>query len=404
MDLNEDVQTVICDLLDTFDLLSLAQVNERVFVVVEEVLRRRFIKKWIFFCSPYSDDDHEYAAAYVEEFDDRIEIQHLPTVYTITQTFGHLISKLMIDHENHLPDDQSIHIFQAINLHCSETLRKFHIFIKSGDIFTEFEKPFKSVETVTLNGRFVNWGSSKMSFSEMFPSIKHLQLDTAKIQYENSTNQTLPHLEKFSTDVVGNMTLLTKDLIEDNPEIRCISILFGQPSVLQLVADKLKNLERLTLEYYHEYKVDGNTRFNFHFQNLKKFILRGSIMPTNITFGGKIEELEFQSHENGKWIELVVEHSATLKKLDFLSSLTGPEIEQLASAHLNIVRMRFIYTHAVSIENLFNLIKGCERLKKLELYVSSDELRGSTFDDLKKQWRNQWTVHMTGEYVYLDRN
>lgn len=405
MHLNFDCHQVICDFLDTFDLLSLVQVNRNLFTVVEEVLRRRFIKKWLVFRSPYNDFDPNFATAYGEEFENRIEIQDLQTVHTIIRTFGHLISKLMIAYEYVLPDSQSRPIYQAVNLHCSESLRKFHIVVKNGDIFSDFTIPFKNVEKVTLNGIFVNWGSSRLTFNELFPSIKRLNIESAKIEHVDAFNQSLPHLEELFTDTMANVSQLTRRLIQDNPQILRLSMVCAQPDVLQLVADKLPLLEHLMLEYYHEYKVDGNFSFNFNFQHLKSLILRGSTMPTNITLGN-IEDLEIsgESHQNAEWIDLVVQHNSTLKKLDFLSTLKDSEVMELANAHLNVVTLRFIYSHATSIESLLELIKSCEQLKRLELYVSPDELRASTFDALKNQLREKWTVHMAGDYLYLDHN
>lgn len=405
MHLNEDCQMVICDFLDIFHLLPLAKVNKNLLAIVEDVLKRRFIKKSLIFRSPYNDYSHKFAREYVNEFVNYIEIQHLPTVHTITQTFGHLIRKLMIAHEYKLPDNQSTPIYQAINMYCAETLQKFHIVIKNGDIFTKFKQPFKSVEQITLNGKFVNLDTPKLTFSVMFPTLKRLNLASAKIQHINSFNQSLPHLEELTTDTMGNMTSLTRILIKDNHQIRRLSLFCAQPELLAIVADNLLNLEHLTLEYYHEYSVDGNFSFNFKFQHVKSFRLLGNTMPTNITFGG-LEELEIviQSQQNAKWIDMVVRHKSTLRKLDFITHLNGSEIMQLANAHLNIVKLRFIHSYATPIEHLIDLANSCKQLKRLELYVSSDELRESTFDALKNYLRRRWTIHMIGEYLYLDRD
>lgn len=123
----------------------------------------------------------------MEELVDRISIRNncfKALIKGILIKFGHLISRLSVLNGVWVSKNTAKEIFRSINLYCSENLSEFEIH-EENDIFVEFTRAFKKVESVSLEGDFNRVDNSKHTFSQVFPAIRNLILYTVEIHNSN---------------------------------------------------------------------------------------------------------------------------------------------------------------------------------------------------------------------------
>lgn len=404
-----DCQHLILEQSPVIDLVSMAQTNKNAFHLVRNILRHRFSKKLIVFHLIYYSNKPNMMELdwYQHEFDDRIEISHMPIIQKILQYFGQFITKLHISHTSRMPKMQSQRIYQFVNLYCSNTLVQLQITNHFNDIFAEFKKPFKNVTIVSLDGNFGSFENSTLTFSQLFPSLNCLNLGTTDIHHLNVDHQRMPFLEYLIADNGHQYrTNSLKMLIKNNPQIRSIALKAAKPDLLQFIADRLPYLEHLILDCYEERSNIGNMQF--HFERLKSFVLMGTTytMPSNVIFGSKLEEFEVRAkdRDSSMFVELILKHRQTLKKLRLHVALNNVDISRLANACLTVDELQFKCKVGIDIENVIKLIANIKRLKKLVLHFEEENARNLAFGMLQNRFSREWNLSNRGHHIYLSEH
>lgn len=409
MDLNVDCQHLIFDEMPFANLLTLADTNKILRSVITDAIRRRLAKKYVTFRNPYFAAGTKYNS-FVSEFDDRIEVRNLVSVSRFLQTFGHFITDLRIFHNNRLSEFQSRKILHLVNFHCTDTLKRFHLSNNNYDVFDEFKKPFKRVESVLFSSRFPSLSNSNFSFSELFPLMNELLLDVLETENSDWLDEKHSNLERFTADIWSSPRTMwrfnemsIKRMLANNLQIRYMALSFVKPTLLQFIADQLMHLEHLELEMYEESFLES---FHFHFEQLKKLSVCKSshTLPANITFGQHLVEFIADSYPTGcsRWFQLV-KHQKSLKRLKIDRRLRNFEILELANARVGLIELDFECDEDVQIDSLIKLIEHSEQLMKSNVFIEVSDLRQSVVDSFERQFNNNWIISQNKSNIYLER-
>lgn len=407
MDMNIDCLLLIFEDMHIFDLLSLTEVNKNLLPVVQDVLRRRFLKKAVIFLCPFDHFTPKYTRTNVEEFSDEIYIKHMSFCTSTLDYFGHLISTLKILHDYKIPQEDAQTIFGSANLYCAESLRELHI-LNQNDIFAHFKKPFEKVTHVSLDGVFKHFSNSDLAFLEIFPVMQHLTLKDVEFQDSNWLDRRFPHLNHLTTDISANSHVKLawrfnetafKRLIQSNPHIRSLNLRFATQKLLQVIAKTLPKLERLELVNFNDESNNTDRSLTMHFEHLKSLRMVDSpvTVPSNITFED-LEEFETNG-DSQEWLEIIANRKS-LVKLRIERYLNNLEIVELTKKQLNVIEIYLECGSEVLVENLVKLIENCPNLMKFRLHTPWTVLWHSAVDTLYKSFPN-WIVSQTQFYIDL---
>lgn len=400
---------MIFERLQVTELMSLADTNKNLQLVVEDVLRRRFAKKMIVFNGPYSTSKTATSRFYLTESNNEIQISHYPTVLKMLKKFSHLISKLKVMHPYNLPaKNHANEIYRLINLHCSETLTELSMINKEFDIFGELTDSFKRVEHVSLSGNFHKLSNH---FNEIFPSTQHLTLDMFQTDDLQWFDCKIPHLESLSFYNWGSSAKkveigeqMIRKMFKANPQIQSFSVDYAFPRLLKRVEDELPMLKNLDITSYVESPKD-NESYQFLFEHLKSFklMISSHSLPSNITFT-HLEEFvtDAFSRKCTRWIEFV-ENEKNLKKLEVRRCLTDNEIIRLTKAELNLEEIYIEVEKTVDNENIVKFIESLQGLRKLHIYIPWLNEWQAAVDVLHERFASEWTIDVTMHHIVVRR-
>lgn len=393
MDINNDCQLMILEMLQMPDLMSLSDINKGLELLVQNILRRKFAKKTVVIRNTlYSPI---MTIKYIEEFHDRIEVQHVLVVRKILEKFGHLILHLDIFHEYTLWQDTSKDIFRSINFYCADTLIELHI-SNWNDILMQFKTPFNKVEYLSLEGNFYKMSHSNLTFTEMFPRVQHLAL--RHLEYANGDFLELhyPHLTHLTAVVWnGNQLRLPwqindqalRKLFENNLQIKSLRLKFPSTSLLHMIAEKLLLLERLEIVYFQGGMVEPDAKIRF--VNLKKLIVNRGLAFSNLILGN-IEEFETNGRD---WVDMV-KNEKNLKKLRINRLMEDEEVLELANANTNLTEIYLQCGKDIQEENLVKLIESNRFLRNLciKTHPVDVALNESVIEGLQGKLADRWII------------
>lgn len=404
LNMNDDCQMLIFEQMHLIELISMTETNSNFFYFTQRILRQKLAKKEMVFRNPYVSED---VRNHVKEFDDRIEIQHWPTIEKMLKYFGHLIRKLEVLHRKKLTAIESAHIFRQINAQCSNTLIQLRI-INNGfnDIFTGLKSPFKKMEYFVLYGEYLKFNQTEFAFNKLFPKLSKLYLDADQIEDLGLCDITLEHLQQLSTENQGDdhRNAVTK-IIRNHPQLRSLTLKYVDSSLLQFVAEELHHLEQLEIHYFDKDNQDGEC---FNFEHLKSFSVKSAqdAMPSNLTFRD-LEEFEIVAFErNPQLIEQVLQFKQNLKKLHLIIPLDNNDIVQLALAKLNVIEISIKCGKEIDLANIVMLLNSCRLLNNLFIFNESDDFRRLTIDSFlerKYNYRHNWTINEIGGQIVFKR-
>lgn len=409
MDLNADCQLMIFDQLVVYDLVSLVEADNRFFILTEKVAKQQLATNKLIFYHPFHDATPSSVS--MEAFDDRIKMSHLPMISNLLRYFGHLIVHLEILNRKNLPIFQAQRLYQLVNLHCSETLRQLYIRNHQDDLFGEFRKPFRRLEFISLDGRFDSMPNLSIPFSELFPLLCGLNLESAIISQLNITGQTLPHLEYLSTENWGSINSMSiKALIKNNQQIRRLNLRLAQAFLLPYIADELPFIERLAFECDSSNTIIHQWLYSIysdlHFKHLKSFIVPGYpyLMPKSITFG-ELEELEINvpNQDRDKLFALIEKYKTTLKRLRLWICLDDVNLLQFTTSDFNLIEMAFKCGRESDIDRFIELIENTQRLQTFSLIFKQMGVSYLAFNALQRRFSHEWTITEDDNEVHMER-
>lgn len=407
MDLNYDCQILIFEELPFYELILLLETNKHLQIAVESVVHRKLASKSVQFSSPYHYGILRGSEYFVDEYADRIDIRHFPTVSRLLRYFGHLISHLKLSHDVKLSESQVQKIFQLINSHCSESLTRFHISNVKNKFFDEFKRPFVNVKSVILDGEFESLSNAEFNFDDIFPEMRELAVEISFMRDTNWMDRSFAHLEYLTAGIWNGHGFnddSVKKLIKNNQQLRSLALEFVKPNIIELLANELPHLVHLRIDCYDEYITDDENSI-FHFERLKTLTIKKSshTVPACITFTA-LEEFVTDGYSRScyRWMDLV-EKQKSLRKLRVTRHLRNFEIERLVNAAMNLFELSIICSKDVDVRNIIKLIESNEQMRKMHLSIEWTDLMETTFDALKNHFATDWSIIQNEKHILFER-
>lgn len=154
-------------------------------------------------------------------------------VENFLKIFGHIIKRLSIAY-NVVPAYDLKKIGRFVNIYCSDTLIEF----QGRAVFDTMQKPFKSVERVSIKGEL---SSLEKDLNELFP-----EMQTLSLSYTGTYifNQHHPHLMELNYFTSNNIT----ELIGNNSQIRKLKLQSTTMETLQTVNEILPKLKTFAFD------------------------------------------------------------------------------------------------------------------------------------------------------------
>lgn len=384
MDLNVECQLLVLDSLNVPALVSIAETSKHFFNLVEDVLKRRFVKKSIIFETPSLINTGEDQVT--EEEDNCIKIGSIQVAKKLIKYFGHLIVNVEF---NRYPNVNSLDIFP-----------------------NEFINPLKNVETISLRGQFEALGNSKLKFHEIFPALRKISAPRVSVRDMSWINHKFPFLQYlhvhiwnvydepgyFNPLVVGRLT-------RNNPQIRNLTLENASRQTLSLIATNLRELEVLELRIFNNNHPE-DTQSHLYFEKLKILKMSRctqSSMPNNVTFRA-LEEFETDGFPRKckEWIHFI-RNNENLKIIRVVQAITNADILQISLTKPNLVHIELICGEDVENQSLIELIKNSNELKKIRITLAFGKPVNATISVLQNQLGYGWIIEGGTDSIILER-
>lgn len=321
----------------------------------------------------------DFADFYIRS--DCIEILSFRMAKKLLQNFGHLITNLFITNAGTRDNDEQRILFEFIDSRCTDTLKQLKIIgSQHVKLFDRFTKPLKSVRVLHLDGIFTSLDSKQLKFNELFPALNELSLNSISIRNDSFVDQHLPHLLRLhyeNAHVVSHSLTKSKirRFIANNAQIVELKLTRSTHSLLQFVADELKQIENLILIKYFEQESD-NFENCIEFDSVKKLSWMNSTfaMPRNIVFKNLIE---FET-DGGlqKYINRTkfIANSGSLKKLHLFGRfIDDTELMQVTEVNRNFTEFRGKLKFNVNSKTIVKFIENGNNLRKVCIEFSDDD-------------------------------
>lgn len=397
---------LIIDQLDVPSLISLAETNQHFLILATDVVARKYSKTVIQIISPfyYNIEDHVHVK------DDIITIQHFETAIKFIKHFGHLITNIQIMYHS-IFRKSAAKLNRIINDCCSKTLIQIDVHSVQDDFFQDMTKPFEKVKTLSISGHFKDFGSDKLSFGDLFPSIRNLSLKDVQVSDTSIIDREFVHLEHLSMDIFkydDNRRFTESDvrkIITNNSQIKGLVLAHCTRSVLRLVNELLPNLESLGLIYYTEYSFESHLEIVF--QRLNSFTIEKSShsLPKDVSFNRlKRFHTDCCPQECNRWIKLV-QKSEKLKKLHVNNGLiSDAHLLTLASGNLYLNEISFVCNGDVDDETIIRFVESNDNAIKIDISKNMPGLLTTLANIIRKNFANNWTINESEYTISLDKS
>lgn len=404
-DLNFDCMLLIVEQLNFTDLVAVAEIGSSFSTAAANVFKQHFANIPICFETPdRPTNNHD------EISPKKIVISRSETIKKVLTYFGHLISNLELYKtrgESERP--QILLISELINLHCSDTLKRFTLNVDVfGDAFFEsITKPFVKLEYLMMRGVYHN----VIFPTKLFPSITKLKMH-AKVTDSYFINGTFANLTHFSVinekrrANENGMPFYLEDedvkrFILKNPQIRSLSLECKSSKFLWFISQNLPDLEALTIKFYFEDTVDPR---EFAFENVR--YLATQHLSGRLPRG--FRNLEVYKHRFSKdwrntWMD-VLRNNTNIKEFELYSSrlLDEEELIEISQLIPNVVKITLGIGQVVPDDRIIEFVANNQVLKTIRLN------RVREFNELAERMEqeigDQWHISVDDRYVlYLHR-
>lgn len=394
-----DCQISVIENMDLAQLMSMAQTNGHFKELAENVFKRKFAQKTIYFKHPLQRSRINLADVTIE--DDCVEIFSFNMAVKFLEMFGRFITSLALDfvrrHDN---------FYALISLYCSETVTHLTLisvphYVSDHGHFEHFTKPFEKVIRLSLAGAFEALDSVKFNFNELFPCIENLLIGNTFIRNISFADQKLPHLRALHVDVKPETFLhysvdgMVRKLIQNNRQIEHLQLERSSQDLLRFVASQLEHLASLSLVEHNEHDTTLDDIIQLDSVKQFRWLNGTSSVPINMQFRNLIElETDAGPFYCLKWIEFVGQ-SFTLEKLYLIGRYI--EIEEMAKL-IPVIRHLVEFSGRVEIDIdigiVVQLVKHGEQLRKTHLkFIDTNGSGQWAFDEMMNNLKEMLPEH-----------
>lgn len=397
-----NVDSLLLKFFNWTDLQNLRKMNKSISSLADIEIINRFKHKEVIF--------QQYEEFYEAEND--ISIGNTTIAVTLLNDFGPFFRKISFQYMGPIFTSQGVNtIYELVEKQCSDTIIELKAFHNGIGFFNTITKPFKSVESVILDGDYavLDLGNDQLNFSEIFPALRRLAIGYIKAKDANKIILHYPHLEYLNVKIqifpVLEMFMnerIVMDFIRKNVQIQSLELTDVSENLLKIIADEMPMLKQLKLHNYNH-----SSDFHFHFEHIKSFSIQpiSDIWLDYITFSNKLEEFESEGDYYRKYVTFIEQHRH-FKRIKMIR-LNNLELKFLESANFEAIDLELTLDESVEAETIYEFIKNSKHFKRLKLFFGSTGLRlrngdEISADDLKefllKEFSNECNIYLRGRY------
>lgn len=400
-DVNTDCKFLILEQMDFLGVINMAETTKEFLHLATDVYKRKFANKQVVIRNPYLGCNVNTLRS-----EGSIEIGYFQAIHKLFQHFGSMITKLKIEYfsgSNGLAR-------QAVALanQFSDALKELEIQSFDEDLLNDVRWPFRNVETLSFNGFMGKFANGKLQLNQMFPNVQNLSVKHVRAINRENIVLPFPQLKHFEASLVVTQGINETDIkrmIELNPQLHSLTLLYCSMNLLQFVSEKLRNLEQLDVAWIITETSDVDNVINF--KNVKILNMKSAheMFLRKVTFD-QLQELNvdiFSKSEN-MWISFIRKQS-NLRKLSIERPFLDSYIIKLAENAPNLTEVSFKVESNVTSERISQFIEKNSQLKKIQLeLVSSDSLSDELFSDLHKRFKNEWKISNNSLCYLFEKN
>lgn len=217
---------------------------------------------------------------------------------SVLRTFGHMIENVELFYD-YMNKTESTIIEKYINTYCSDSLLDLKLMNFTSNPLASMSRPFAKLQQIFLYGKTDRIAAGNATLNEIFPALENLILNVEGIQDKRCLDIEFPNLKSvhvlFSFQIVtGFDPIHVQKLLENNPQVRCLSTSFAPFSFLKMVTSLLPRLEELVVAMM---PTNDDYHGEIRFKNVKMFTLNVILSPPpNFAFD-QIEVVRFHNYE-----------------------------------------------------------------------------------------------------------
>lgn len=390
--------------LDVQNLLEIAETNYTLSVLAADVFRQKYLN-----CTVSIDNDRSLSSSKsnaVQEFnqfpvlmdESTILVYGLNVSLRFLKHFGPIIQRLTIQSKRFwVKEEQTIMGF--VNEYCSQSLVKLNLQVTSHDTMRKLAGPFENVDELTVNvvvsdiDEITTHNYEKLN--QIFPNVQNLSL-SLNSNTKTDFVGTLPKLRYLSLkgdtsrpDSVRADTTYTERLLDQNPQIKSLKLVFYPPDFVRMVKLYLPKLEQLSLGFFDL----GNDRIQF--DHVKTFeLLSGDYgSPAKILFKN-LEELRmwYSSRYAQEWIDFFImnPHLKRVYVEDFGDNQSTLDLQSLITQIKDIEDITILSTKTIKFEVIVKFIETHKQLKRFKYGSKNYDQHNAEF--LKKEFEKNWNI------------
>lgn len=385
------------------DLLSLAETNQHFLRLAQDIFAREHSTKAITFDIKVFNQETA-----INESRTVICIESYSKILQFLKHFGHLISNLKIKFTQNLNQNE---LQESLITYCVNSLRQLHIVIggkMEADLhfFAEITEPFVKVEEFSISGGANELGSKTLSFSELFPAVKRLNLAQLALCDGDSIDAHFPLLEHLScaTDMNGIVFFTQNDIercLAKNAQIRSLELQLSIASfdALERISQFRTEIESLALIGYRDYLGNEIT-----FKNVTKFIVKGtaadSFIPTNVNLPRLTEfHCQFTKWDVDSVFITFMNQNPSIEKLVITNALATADIAALTGVQLNVHEIS-ITVRNVEDEEIINFVKRKLNIATIRIN-REDELNENVAETLRDELERDWIIEFLNHEILI---
>lgn len=201
-DLNDDVILEIFDKSEIKDLVNLAEMNYRFRDLITRyciAIKYRFEEKFLRIMVLFNEDEDSFYEDIDLSDDGLIKVHDGEIMLKILRNFGQLFSRVITILYSSEALEWHQRICSYINKYSSESLEELYVDGFRGDFILEWKKPFKRVSTVRFERGSWDCEKTNMTFSEIFPSVRSIEISQVEFSSSKCIDHHFPHLEHIHT-------------------------------------------------------------------------------------------------------------------------------------------------------------------------------------------------------------
>lgn len=401
-DLNDDCLLLILEELNLSSLLSLSQISKGFCTMAAYVYQQKFDHKILRINQLTTNQKVDILE---NEIFGCIEVEEIDVIRKLFKSFGTVISnvEITIYKNDRKIEKNTKDIINFISKN-SLGLKDLTLLVYDEYPFQSVNHAFTNVENLTLVGPYSNLASKTLQLNEMFPNLRRLDIENARIINQKCIKLPFNYLKHLQLNLLYFNESNVKQIINMNQEIQSLTVYQISMEFLQFLSINLPNLEYLEFTSSRYPSYNGK----IHFENVKYLKIWSTIeeFVRNVSFT-KLLKLNLCDHDYNDfpyaWIDFIGRNDQLKSVKVHTWALNDNQVKSLKVPSL--VNAFFALKPDVETNTIIEFFKKNQNLKKFGInYVDYDDIIDVKMELLKSQIENEWTFTETRGWYLLERD